>query len=234
MQGNTIRVYAAVSLTNALEDLVGVWEKGTDIQVQISFAGSSTLARQIEQGAPADVYVSANPKWMDYVAQKGLIEQASRRDLLRNTLVLIAPKGEGFHLHPVRGSAFGTRFSGRLALADPEHVPAGMYTHQALLWLGWWEGVQKRLAPGQDVRVALGYVARGACAVGIVYASDAMVSQQVEVIARLPEEACDPIVYPIAIVKGRAKKPVLEFVSFLFSTQAQKVFESYGFIGMVE
>ena len=228
-EAETVRVYAATSLTNALQEIEKGYSEGTGIVVRFSFAGSSTLARQIEQGAPADVYLSANPAWMDYLEDRGYLEEGTRRDLLGNSLVVVAPKGEGFEMAPRRGTDLAGRFEGRLAMANPSHVPAGMYAAQALRWLGWWEGVKDRLALGQDVRTALAYVERGACPAGVVYATDAAVSSRVEVVARLPATACDPIVYAGAILRGQGRTPVRRLVEYLRSDAATEVFQRYGF-----
>ncbi len=225
----TVRVFAAVSLTNVLQEIEKGYSEGTGTVVRFSFAGSSTLARQIEQGAPADIYLSANPAWMDYLEDRGFLEEGTRRDLLGNRLVVVAPKGEGFDVEPGKGTDFAGRFEGRLALADPSHVPAGMYAVQALRWLGWWEGVKDRLAMGQDVRMALAYVERGACPAGVVYATDAAVSSRVEVVARLPVAACDPIVYAGAILSGQDRPSVRRLVESLRSDAAVEVFQRYGF-----
>ncbi len=229
LQAEAIGVYAAASLTNALQDIVEEFEGEGDVEVKLSFAGSSTLARQIAQGAPADVYLSANPVWMDYLEDRELVEPESRIDLLGNVLVVVAPKGEGFRVRPRKGFDFSGVFEGRLALADPSHVPAGMYAKQALEWLGWWEDVKGRLAVGHDVRTALVYVERGACPVGVVYATDAAVSSKVEVLARLPGESHDPIVYAVAIVKGRRNERTVRFMKALRSDTSSTIFQRYGF-----
>ncbi|MBI4530061.1 MAG: molybdate ABC transporter substrate-binding protein [Candidatus Latescibacteria bacterium] len=225
-QAKTITVYAAASLTSVLQDLV----KESGVEVKSSFGSSSSLARQIEQGAPADVYISANEAWMDYLESRSLIEKGTRIDLLGNSLVIIAPKGEGFRVESRRGFDFAKAFRGRLTLGDPSHVPAGIYARQALRWLGWWEALEGRLVPALDVRAALAYVEWGECAAGVVYMTDAVADSNVEVIATLPDEAHDRIVYPVAVVKGRSTERVRRFIDLLRSENSGKLFQKYGFI----
>ncbi len=230
LQAEAVRVYAAASLTNALQDIAREFEGEGDVEVKLSFAGSSTLARQIAHGAPADVYLSANPVWMDYLEHRELFEPETRIDLLGNVLVVVAPKGEAFCVTPQKAFDFAGAFEGRLALADPSHVPAGMYAKQALEWLGWWESLKGRLVVGHDVRTALIYVERGACPAGVVYATDAAVSSKVGVLARLPTESHDPIVYSVVIVKGRRNERTVRFMKVLRSDTSSTIFQRYGFV----
>lgn len=224
-----ITVFGAASLTQVLEEISADFTRETTLEVVIVVGGSGLLARQIVQGAPADICFLANKKWMDYLEQNKYLKPASRVNLLANRLVVIAPKGTGVTLKPIPESDFGTAFNGRLALADPAHVPAGMYTRQALEWLGWWPSVVHRLAPATDVRAALAYVERGACGVGIVYATDVAFSQQLEVVASLPVEAHEPIVYPAALVQGGAAPEASHFLAYLQSQAARLVYQKYGF-----
>lgn len=224
-----VRVYAAVSLTNALETIAEAFREETGIPVVSSFAGSSTLARQIERSAPVDLFLSANTAWMDYLESKALIEEGSRTALLGNALVVITPKGEGFDVEARKGFEFARAFEGRLALGDPSHVPAGIYAKEALKRLGWWKGVKDRLAVGHDARTALAYVERGACPAGVVYATDAAMSSGVAIVARLPRAACHPIEYPVALVKGRGRPAVDRLMKYLQSEAAETVFRSFGF-----
>ena len=161
-----VTVYAAASLTSALEDLAAK-AKAQDLEWRLSFGSSSTLAKQVAQGAPADLFVSANAKWMDYLHEQALIEPETRTNLLGNALVVIAPKGETFPVRPEKGFNFAGAFTGRLALGDPSHVPAGIYAKQAFQSLGWWPALVDRLAPAVDVRAALTYVKRGECKAGV-------------------------------------------------------------------
>ena len=224
-----VTVYAAASLTSALQDLSKTAEK-QGIPLRLSFASSSILAKQIAQGAPADVYFSANVKWMDFLAKEKLLEPDTRINLLGNALVIIAPKDEIFEVKPQADFDFPSAFEGPLALGDPSHVPAGIYATEALKKLGWWALLKNRIAPAMDVRGALTLVARGECAAGIVYATDATISDGVEIIATLPDSLLStPIVYPIAIVKGRRTPTVDTAMQFFQSDIAAAVFQKYGF-----
>jgi molybdate transport system substrate-binding protein len=206
-----VTIYAAASLTSALEDLAGK-AKAQDLQ-----------------GAPADLFFSANEEWMDYVDEQGLIESGTRTNLLGNTLVVIAPKGETFPVRPEKGFDFAGAFTGRLALGDPSHVPAGIYAKQALQSLGWWQALMVRLAPAVDVRAALAYVERGECKAGVVYATDAAISDDVTVLATLPPDSHESIVYPVAVIKGRYRPEVKKAMALLQSKPAIDTFQRYGF-----
>ena len=224
-----VTVYAAASLTSALQDLSKTAKK-QGISLRLSLASSSILAKQIAQGAPADIYLSANIKWMDFLARENLIEPDTRINLLGNALIIIAPKDEKFEVEPQADFDFPSAFEGQLALGDPSHVPAGIYTVEVLKKLGWWALLKNRIAPAMDVRGALTLVARGECAAGIVYATDATISDGVAVIATLPDSLLStPIVYPIAIVKGRHTPAVDTAMRFFQSDTAAAVFQRYGF-----
>ena len=224
-----VTVYAAASLTSALQDLSKTAEK-QGISLRMSFAGSSILAKQIALGAPADMYFSANVKWMDFLATEKLIEPNTRINLLGNALVIISPKNEKFDIKPHADFDFPNAFHGQLALGDPSHVPAGIYAVESLKKLGWWALLKHRIAPTMDVRGALTLVSRGECAAGIVYATDATISDGVAVIATLPDSLLHtPIVYPIAIVKGRHTPTVEAAMHFFQSDTAAAVFQRYGF-----
>ena len=224
-----VTVYAAASLTSALQDLSKTAEK-QGISLRMSFAGSSILAKQIALGAPADIYLSANIKWMDFLAREKLIEPNTRINLLGNALVIISPKNEKFKVEPHADFDFPSAFDGQLALGDPSHVPAGTYAIEALKKLGWWTLLKNRIAPAMDVRGALALVARGECAAGIVYATDATISDGVKVIATLPDSLLHtPIVYPIAIVKEQHTPAVEAVLQFFQSDTAAAVFQRYGF-----
>lgn len=229
-QRDTVMVFAAVSLTDALQELARQFGKAEQVEMKLSFGSSSTLVKQIAQGAPADVFFSANPEWMSYLDSLGMIEKDTRTDLLGNALVMVAPKGEGFAVAPHRGFDFAGAFKGRLALADPDHVPAGLYARQALQWLGWWESLRGRLIPAADARSALAYVERGECAAGIVYATDVRASTGVEILAVLPAESHAPIVYPVAAIKGPRSATACRLLGLLQSAQAGAVFQQYGFV----
>jgi molybdate transport system substrate-binding protein len=222
-----VTVYAAASLASVLQDLS---ETAEEMPLRFSFASSSILAKQIALGAPADVYFSANVKWMDFLAKEDLLEPNTQTNLLGNALVVIAPKGEEFHVVARSDFDFAGAFQGPLAVGDPSYVPAGMYAVEALEKLGWWVQLKNRIAPAMDVRGALALVARGECSAGIVYATDATISNDVEVIATLPDSLLHvPIVYPMAIVKGQRTPIVDAAMHFFQSDEAAAVFQRHGF-----
>ena len=217
-------VFAAASLNSALSELTTHYEG-----MRLSVASSSTLAKQIAAGAPADIYFSANAEWMDYLQARQHIEQDTRVDFLGNALVVIAPKEAPFAVRWTRDFDFASAFPGRLALGDPDHVPAGQYARQALEKLGWWPALKTRIAPAPDVRAALVYVERGECAVGLVYATDAAQSDRVITLATVPDSLHRPIIYPAAIVKGRANAQVRSLLAFFNSETAADIFRKHGF-----
>lgn len=221
-----VTVFAAASLTSALQEVLPA---SRPPRVSLSFGSSSALARQVEAGAPADLFLSSSDEWVDYLQQRGLVDSTTRVDLLANRLVIVAPAGEGFPVELSPGFDFAGAFAGRLALGDPDHVPAGVYARQALRRLGWWEGLRHRLAPAPDVRAALVFVERGECAAGIVYATDAAISARVEVVALLPDSLHAPIRYSAAATSGRATPAVLEVLARLRSPAAAAVFRRCGF-----
>lgn len=222
-------VYAAASTTNAMSDVISAFTEATTTAVTPSYASSSTLAKQIEQGAPAEVFVSANPKWMTYLGEAGLIVDGTRTDLLGNTLVLIAPADS-----PVETVEIGAGLDmaalldgGRLSVGDPDHVPAGIYARQALESLGVWEATAPRLARANDVRSALALVERGEAPFGIVYATDAAISDGVKVVGAFPEDSHPPITYPAALVADTPASRAL--LAFMQSPEAAAIYDRYGF-----
>ncbi len=221
-----VTVFAAASLTAAASE---VFEGAGSTEVSLSFAASSVLARQIDAGAPADLFLSANRAWMDFLEQRGRIDTATRVDLLANRLAVVAPKGSGLDVEIAGEFDFPGSFAGRLALGDPDHVPAGMYARQALVRLGWWSRLEPRLAPAPDVRGALVFVERGACSAGIVYATDAAASGRVETAAEIPDSLHEPILYPAAAVAGRDSPQVRAAMARLLSPAAARIFRSHGF-----
>lgn len=224
-----VTIYAAASLTSVLQDLSKIAGENK-MPLRLSFGGSSTLAKQIVQGAPVDIYFSANKRWMDFLDREEMLEPNTRVDLLSNSLVIIAPEGEGFDVEPRSGFDFSSAFQGRLSLGDPSHVPAGMYAKEALEQLGWWGALAGRLAPSSDVRGALTLVARGECSAGIVYATDAAMREGVEVLATLPDSLLRaPIVYPVAVVKNRRTPEVEAAMRFFQSEEAVAIFQRHGF-----
>src|SRR4249919_2833390 len=227
---DSVRVFAAASLTNALNDISAEWQKAGHPKPSLAYGASSTLAKQVEAGAPADVFASADLTWMDYLDQRGWIVANSRASLLGNELVLIVPKGKKF---PVRMKAdfdIAAAFEGRLCTGEPGVVPVGIYAKQGLESLGWWQPLQSRIVGTDDVRTALAFVERGECPLGIVYATDAKISDKVEVLDRFPDSSHKPIVYPFAAVKN-ARAETKAFLRFLQSSpMAAGIFEHYGFI----
>lgn len=220
-------VFAAASLKNALDETAALSPSKTII----SYGASSALARQIEGGAPAQVFISADLDWMDYLQQRKLLRDGTRKNILGNKLVLIAPSGStarteiriGFPLAALLGT-------GRLATADPAHVPAGKYTKAALEKLAVWDSVAGRLAPAENVRAALALVARGETPLGTVYATDAAAEPKVRVVAAFPDGLHPPIVYPAALTAvAPAAGAAADFLAFLVSPAARKVFEKHGF-----
>ena len=229
MQQPQILVFAAASLTDAVQEASAAYEKTVRVTVKSSFDSSSVLARQIEAGAPADVFFSADTKWMDYLQSRNLIQAASRKNVLGNRLVLIAPAQSQIQLriapHFPLAAALG---KGRLATGDPDSVPAGRYARSALTKLGVWDEIAPRLAPAENVRIALLYVARGEAPLGIVYASDALAAKSVRVVDTFPADTHEPIVYPIALTKS-AKAEAAAFVAYLAGPQRLQLFSKYGF-----
>ncbi|MEZ5735373.1 MAG: molybdate ABC transporter substrate-binding protein [Novosphingobium sp.] len=223
-------VLAAASQQDALEDAAGAWAAQGHARPILSFAATSALARQIEAGAPADLFISADEKWMDDVESKGLIVEGSRADFVANSLVLIAPAESQAELtiapdFPL-AAALG---SGRLALADPDAVPAGRYAKQALTALGVWDSVAGKVAPAENVRVALALVARGEAPFGIVYATDAKAEPKVRVLGQFPADSHLPITYPLAVLKTSSHADAEEFRAFLISNEGVAIFMNYGF-----
>ena len=228
-----ITVFAAASLTNAIQTAANRYEEETGAHIRLSLASSSTLARQIAAGAPADIYISANQKWMDWLSDQDLITANSRHDILANNLVLIAPTNST--LAPLTDITKDTSLLGlidandRIALGDPDHVPAGIYAKQALTTLGQWENLAPRLARADNVRAALSLVERGEAPLGIVYRTDAMISDGVKIIGTFPENTHTPITYPIAMMKPQADNGALKFLVWLLGDDAAAIFADYGF-----
>ncbi|HEY2034336.1 MAG TPA: molybdate ABC transporter substrate-binding protein [Rhizomicrobium sp.] len=226
----TVTVFAAASLTDALNEIGKAYEAKTGTHVVFSFAASSVLARQIENSAGADMFLSADLDWMDYLDKKNLIAPGTRHTLLGNHLVLIAPAGLKVNVkiapHFDLADALG---NSRLALADPASVPAGKYGKAALTNLGVWDSVSGKLAVAENVRAALAYVARGETTLGIVYNTDAQIEPRVHVVGTFPDDSHAPILYPVALTKD-AKPRAAEFEKYLDSPAAQAVFKKDGFI----
>ena len=228
--GERLTVFAAASTTDAVTEVLERFEAETGVAGVASFASSSTLARQIAAGAPADVYISANLSWMDHLDARKALRADSRLGLLGNRLVLVSAAGSGFDCDPGAGcdlaAALGDQ---RLAVGDPDHVPAGLYTKQALQALDQWESVAPKLAPTSDVRAALVLVARGETPAGIVYATDAALLPELRVVAALPAGSHDPIVYPAAVTAESAHPAAADFLRYLTGPEARAVFARHGF-----
>jgi len=230
-RAQSLTVFAAASLTDAMKDVSALWEKAGHPALTLSFAASSTLARQIEQGAPANLFASADEKWMDDVQQKGLIVPATRKDLLGNDLVLVVPAdkpthvtiGPDFDLMALLGP------NGRLAVGDPAHVPVGIYAEQALKKLGMWDRVEPHLARTDDVRSGLLLVERGEAPAGIVYGTDAAVSKGVMVAGTFPASSHDAVTYPFALTKSGDTPDARALMDFLAGPAARAVFVARGF-----
>lgn len=221
-----VLVFAAASLRNALDDAARGYPGPAPA---ISYAGSSSLAKQIERGAPASIFISADRDWMSYLERRGLLEPGTRRDLLGNRLVLIAPLGSTLKLEIAPGMPLARALGGgRLALGDPYHVPAGMYARAALESLGVWDSVKAHVAATENVRIALALVARGEAPLGIVYETDAREEPGVRVLGRFDASLHPPIVYPIALVKG-AVPDARAFEAYLRGARARAVFSKHGF-----
>jgi molybdate transport system substrate-binding protein len=220
----TLTVFGAASLTNVLQDLGDAFTKETSIGVKFSFAASSTLARQIENGAPADVFMSADSDWMDYLQTRQLIQAATRRDVAGNRLVLIAPADSLVKLKI--GPHFG---KGRLATGDPASAYRPTGTEAALTKLGVWGDIEPRIVRADNVRSALTFVDRGEAPLGIVYETDALIDKKVRVVDVFPADSHPPIVYPAALTRG-AQMAATRFIAFLDSPAASQTFKSYGFV----
>ncbi|WP_312768185.1 molybdate ABC transporter substrate-binding protein [Pseudoxanthomonas mexicana] len=225
-----LTVFAAASLKEALDDAAAAYRKQTGVPVRVSYAASSALARQIEQGAPADVFFSADLEWMDYLQQRNRLDVATRRSLLGNRLVLIAPRASKAQVDLRRpATLLAALGDGRLAVGQTRTVPAGKYAKASLESLSLWNGVRPRLAESESVRAALMLVARGETPLGIVYASDAKAEPGVRVVATFPEDSHPPIVYPVAALRGARAAQAARFLQWLASPAADALFTKRGF-----
>jgi molybdate transport system substrate-binding protein len=229
-QDRPVLVFAAASLRTALDEAAAAFRRERGQAVAISYAASGALARQIEQGAPADIFISADPPWMDYAVERRLVRPETRVDLLGNELVLVAPSGSGASLRLAPGADLaGLVGDGRLAIGEPRSVPAGAYARQALQALGLWAGVESRLAQADNVRAVLALVARGEARAGVVYRTDARAEPGVRVVDAFPAGAHAPIVYPAALTTASRHEGAPAFLAFLRSAPAQAIFAAQGF-----
>lgn len=232
-QSRDVVVFAAASLKNALDEAGAAWMRETGKRVVVSYAASSALAKQIEAGAPADLFFSADLDWMEYAASKGLIKPESRVSLLGNALVLVAPKEAPVQVALKPGVDLASVLGGnRLAMGHVDAVPAGKYGKAALEHLGAWAGVKDKIAQADNVRAALLLVSRGEAALGIVYKTDAVSDPNVAVVATFPDESHPPIVYPVALTKDSANPDAALFLGFLLSDKARPFFEKQGFTAL--
>jgi len=226
--GDRVLVFAAASTVEAVEALAGSFRRETGVTVTVSAAGSGTLARQIEAGAPADIFLSANPGWMDYLQKKGLIVVESRRNMLANTLVVVGAPGALEYADVEQLLA-----KGRFAMGDPGHVPAGIYARQAMESFGLWPALAVRAVLTENVRVALALVARGEVAHAIVYGSDALAEPGAAVVFRFPAHSHAPIVYPAALT-AQASENARFFLDYLTHAAGSGFFAEYGFVTVPE
>jgi molybdate transport system substrate-binding protein len=229
-EDKTITVFAAASMKNALDDIDAAYTAKTGVKIIVSYAASSALAKQIEQGAPADVFVSADTDWMDYATAKKNINEPTRVNLLGNSIVLIAPKdskignvtiGQGFDLAKLAGD-------GKIATGDVKAVPVGKYAKAALEKLGAWQAAEPKFAMADSVRAALTLVARGEATLGIVYSTDAKVEPGVKIVGTFPSDSHPAIIYPVAATTT-AKTETADYLAFLRSSAAKAILEKYGF-----
>ena len=229
-QGRDVLVFAAASLKNALDEVAAQWQRESGKKVSISYAASNTLIKQIEQGAPADMFISADLDWMDYGQQKNLIKPDTRSNLLGNRLVLVAPKDANVSVNIGPGFDLAAQLKGgRLATANVDAVPAGKYGKASLEKLGAWDGVKDKLAQAESVRAALALVSRGEAPLGIVYQTDAAADPGVKIVGTFPENTHPPIVYPVALTKESQNADAQAFLAYIRSPAARPAFERQGF-----
>ncbi|MTJ82962.1 MAG: molybdate ABC transporter substrate-binding protein [Telmatospirillum sp.] len=223
-------VFAAASATDALNDIGKAFQAAGGAAIVPSYASSSTLAKQIENGAPASVFLSADERWMDYLGERNLLAPGTRVNLLGNRVALVAPKGGAAAVEIVPGFPLARLLGdGRLAVGDPSHVPVGAYTQKALESLGVWDSVKDRLAPADSVRAALAFVERGETPFGVVYSTDAAISDKVAIVGLFPESSHPPVVYPAALIAGKDSAEAKAFFAFLQGAEAKAIFRKYGF-----
>jgi molybdate transport system substrate-binding protein len=223
-------VFAAASMKNALDEADAAYKAAGGSAVTASYASSSVLAKQIEQAAPADIFISADSDWMDYVATRKLIKADSRANLVANRLVLIAPKASDAKIEIAPNFPLAAALGeGKLSMGDPGSVPAGLYGKAALTKLGVWEQVRRHVIGAENVRAALAFVSRGEAPFGIVYETDAKIDPGVKVIGVFPEDSHDPIVYPVAITQQSHNDEAGRYLAYLESPAAREIFQKYGF-----
>lgn len=223
-----IKVFAAASLTDVMNVLAKQYSQQTGVQIVPVFGGSGTLAKQLEQGAPGDLFISADEKWMQYLKDKQLVQTATIKPWLGNRLVMITPVGKSLAIKVDASVDINQQAPGYWCTGDTVSVPVGMYARQSLANLGWWDKLKSRLVGTQDVRATLNLVERDECDVGIVYASDAQSSSKVKLAGEFPESSHVPIIYPVALLP-KASSAASAFYQYLLSADARKLLVSYGF-----
>lgn len=234
MAQDTVTVFAAASLKNALDDINAAWKDETGKEAAISYAGSSALARQIEEGAPADVFISADLDWMAYLSEKNLTQKDTEINLLGNRIVLIAPADSTAQIEIAPGfDLAGALGDERLAMANIDSVPAGKYGKASLTGLGVWDAVEGKVAQAENVRAAMALVAAGEAPFGIVYQTDAAADDTVKIIAAFPEDTHDPIIYPAALTAEATAADAAAFLDYLKTQKARELFEKQGFTVLV-
>lgn len=233
---DTLTVFAAASLKNALDDTNAAFTKATGVKVTASYAASSALAKQIEQGAPADIFISADLNWMDYVAAHKLIKPDTRLNLLGNKLVLIAPKDSKLEKVTIAKPFDIAKLAGdgRIAVADVKAVPAGLYTKAALEALGAWKAAEPKLAMAENVRATLAFVARDETPIGIVYETDAKIEPKVKIVGSFSDDSYPPVTYPAAATLASNNPAVTRYLAFLRGGAAKTIFEKYGFSFLIK
>ncbi len=227
VHAETVNVFAAASMKTALDQIEVVWKEKTKHEIVATYASSATLAKQIEQAAPADIFISADLAWMNELAKNNLIKTESRKNLVGNTLVLVAASGS--KLDPKIENIATTLGSEKIALGDIKSVPAGKYAKAALDKLNLWSAIEKQVVMQDNVRAALALVARGEAKLGIVYGSDAKAEAKVEVVATFPETSHAKIIYPAAVIAASKNPDAPAFLDFLTSKDAQLIFQKNGF-----
>jgi molybdate transport system substrate-binding protein len=228
-------IFAAASLKNALDEIATGWKDSGKPAAKISYAASSALAKQLEQGAPADMFISADTDWMDYVEKKDLIRKDTRVNLLGNKIVLIAPRDAKVSVDVKQGFDLAKALAGgKLAMANVDSVPAGKYGKAALEKLGAWDGVKGSIAQAENVRAALLLVARGEAPLGIVYSTDAAAEPNVKIVGTFPADSHPPIIYPAALTKAPKSADAKPFLEMLKSAKARPAFEKQGFAVLVK
>ena len=226
--GEELVIFGAMSLTDTLTEVSQRFGAARNVKVYCNFAGSSTLQRQIEKGAPSDVFISASPKQMDALQDEGFLYDGSRRDILSNRLVLVAPVDSSLSM--INAGMLAQDSIRRIAIGEPNSVPAGIYGREALRHLGVWDAVQSKLIPSADVRSTLAYVESGEVDFGIVYQTDAATSKKVRIIYQFPDSSHSPIVYPAAVLRDTRHKDLAQaFLDYLQTAEVAAIFEKYGF-----